>query len=217
MDGFEKYESAAARAAPEEKPVAATNEGKSLTDIVEQITHAGSSEAAVTVGEILESVGQSSFGPMLLVPGLVVLSPLSGIPGLPTLGAIIVLLIAGQLLLGRRCFWVPDFIRRRSISRERMVSAGRFLMPVARFMDRLVKPRLTFLTRKPFDYTIAIACVLLALVMPPLEAILFANSLTAAAISAYGLGLVASDGFLVLLASALTAASFWFLIAGVLL
>lgn len=217
MDGFDRSESGPTQVTPGEKAVAATDEGKSLTDVVERITRAGNGDETVTIGEILESVGQSSFGPMLLVPGLVVLSPLSGIPGLPTLGGIVVLLIAGQLLMGRRCFWLPELIRRRSVSRERMARAGGFLMPVARFMDRLVKPRLTFLTRKPFDYGIAIACVLIALVMPPLEAILFANSLAAAAISAYGLGLVASDGFLVLLAFALTAASFWFLITGVLL
>ena len=43
--------------------------------------------------------------------------------------------------------------------------------------------------------------------MPPLEAIIFANVLTAAAISAFGLALVADDGLLAALAFALTGGS----------
>jgi hypothetical protein len=190
---------------------------KTLAEVVDQIITAGNRQDAVTVADILDSVGQRSFGPVLLVPGLIVLSPISGIPGVPTLGGIAVLLVAVQLLIGRECFWVPEFIMRRSVTRERLNSAGKLLMPMARFVDKLVKPRLAFLTRRPFNYVIAGTCVVIALVMPPLEAIPFANVVTAAAITAFGLALVAYDGALVLLAFALTAASFYFLVSNLLL
>jgi hypothetical protein len=190
---------------------------KTLAEVVDQIITAGNRQDAVTVADILDSVGQRSFGPVLLVPGLIVLSPISGIPGVPTLGGIAVLLVAVQLLIGRECFWVPEFIMRRSVTRERLNSAGKLLMPMARFVDKLVKPRLAFLTRRPFNYVIAATCVVIALVMPPLEAIPFANVVTAAAITAFGLALVAYDGALVLLAFALTAASFYFLVSNLLL
>lgn len=190
----------------------ADEDAKSLAQVVDEITGAGDGEGdEISVAEILRSVGQRSFGPMLLVPGLIVLSPISGIPGVPTLGGIVVLLIAGQLLIGRQCFWVPQFIQRRTVSRRRMRQAGRFLMAVARVVDKVVKPRLVFPVRRPFNYAVAAACVLIALVMPPLEAIPFANVVTAAAITAFGLALVAYDGVLALLAFALTGLSFWFL------
>jgi hypothetical protein len=149
---------------------------------------------------------------MLLVPGLIVLSPISGIPGVPTLGAIGILLIAGQMLLGRKSFWVPEFLRRRKIARARVLKARGLLMAIARGVDRVVKPRLSILTRGPFAFLIAAICVLIGLIMPPLEAILFANVATSAAVSAFGLALVAHDGVLATLAMGLTLASFWWAI-----
>lgn len=192
-------------------------DAKTLGEIVDEITHAGVDERTVRVQEILEAVGQRSFGPLLLVPGLIILSPISGIPGASTLGGLTVLLIAGQMLIGRDHFWVPQFILRRKISRRRMSKAGKFLMPVARFVDRLVKPRLSFLTQQPFNYLIAATCCVIAAMMPLLEAIPFTSSIASAGITAFGLSLVAYDGVLVLLAFALTTATFYFLITALLL
>jgi hypothetical protein len=182
----------------------ANTQVQSLAEVVERITEAGDGDGPISVQEIVESVGQRSFGALLLVPGLIVLSPISGIPGVPTLGGIAVLLIAGQMLIGRESFWLPGFIVRRTITRERMGKGRGFLLPVARFVDRVIRPRLTRLTKAPFSYVIAATCVLIALVMPPLEAILFANVATAAAISAFGLSLVAHDGLLALVAFGFT-------------
>jgi hypothetical protein len=53
---------------------------------------------------MLKTVGQRSFGSLLLLPGLMALSPLSGLPGMPTLFGVMVLLITGQLLIGRNEF-----------------------------------------------------------------------------------------------------------------
>lgn len=195
-----------------------TEEGaKTLSEIVDEITNAGEDAQEIQVRDILEAVGQRSFGPLLLVPGLIVLSPISGIPGVPTLGGLTVLLISGQLLIGRDHFWVPQFILRRKISRNRMAKAGKFLMPVARFIDKMVKPRLVFLTQQPFNYLIAATCALIGVLMPPMEAIPFSSSIASAGVTAFGLSLVAYDGVLALLAFALTAATFYLLIAGLLM
>ena len=185
----------------------------SLAEVVDQVTNAGSPGEAILVDDIVEAVGRRSFGPLIVVPGLIVLSPLSGMPGVPTLGGIAVLLIAGQMLLGRESIWLPQFIRCRSVGRDRMAKAGRFLMPVARFVDRFTRRRLVWLTEKPWSALIAASCVLIALAMPPLEAIIFANALTAAAISAFGLALVANDGLIAGIAFALTLGSIGLLAA----
>ena len=187
----------------------------SLAEVVEQVTHSGEPGEPISVDEIIEAIGQRSFGPLIVVPGLIVLSPLSGMPGVPTLGGIAVLMIAGQMLLGRESPWLPELLRRRTISNDRMAKAGSFLMPVARFVDRFTGRRLVWLTRKPYSYLIAAACVLIALVMPPLEVIIFANVVTAAAISAFGLALVADDGLLAAVAFALTAGSIGLLVTTV--
>ncbi|WP_280569824.1 exopolysaccharide biosynthesis protein, partial [Chromohalobacter sp. 296-RDG] len=71
----------------------------------------------VQLDDMLMAVGQGSFGSLLLVPGVITLLPLVGdIPGVPTLMAIWVLLVAGQLLVGRRTFWLPRWLLKRSVS-----------------------------------------------------------------------------------------------------
>jgi hypothetical protein len=178
-----------------------------LAEVVDRVTNAGTPGEAVSVNDIMEAIGQRSFGPLIVVPGLIVLSPLSGIPGVPTLGGLAVLLIAGQMLLGRDSVWLPEFIRRRHFGRDRMTKAGRFLMPVARFVDRFTRRRVAWLTEGHWSSLIAACCVAIALLMPPLEAVPFANVLTAAAISAFGLALLTNDGVVAAVAFALTAGS----------
>lgn len=184
-------------------------ESESLVEVVQEITGAGDGEGPITVEEIVDAVGSRSFGALLLVPGLIVLSPISGIPGVPTLGAIAIFLVSVQMLLGRDSFWLPGFLLRRSVSRDRMEKGKRFLLPLARFVDRITGPRLPFLVAGPMAYGIALICILIALAMPPLEAILFANVLTSAAVSAFGLALVANDGLLALLALGFTGTGFY--------
>ncbi|WP_279633049.1 exopolysaccharide biosynthesis protein [Marilutibacter alkalisoli] len=172
-------------------------------------------DSRIEVSDMLGAVGQRSFGPMLLVPGLTVLSPLSAVPGLPTAMAIIVALVATQLLLQRRCFWLPGWVLRRSIDTRILLKALRALRPVARVADRMTRPRLQILagTDGITGYPVALLCLLIALTMPPLELIPFANSLAGAALTIFGLALITRDGLLVLLAGAVCAAIVW-LVAG---
>jgi hypothetical protein len=178
-----------------------------LAEVVERVTNAGTPGEPISVDDIVAAIGQRSFGPLIVVPGLIVLSPLSGVPGVPTLGGVAVLLIAAQMLVGRENVWLPGFIRRRHIGRERIAKAGRFLMPAARFVDRFSRRRLAWLTERGWASVIAASCLAIALLMPPLEAVPFANVLTAAAVSAFGLALVTSDGVVAGIAFLLTAAS----------
>jgi hypothetical protein len=194
------------RRPPREEQVGEDQGMDNLVEVVETLASADErDDGEITVRSIFDTVGRRSFGPLLLVPGLIVLSPISGIPGIPTLGGIAVLLIAGQMLIGRETVWLPDFILDRTVTREKMDKAKGFLLPIARVVDRLTGRRLPFLTTPPWAYVIAATCVLIAVLMPPLEAILFANVVTAAAISAFGLALVADDGVLAIVAFILTA------------
>jgi hypothetical protein len=177
----------------------ANSQPKNLVELLESLIRAerASSGAKVSVGELLDAVGQRSFGPLLLVPGLLVASPLSGIPGVPTMAAIFVLVIATQLLLGRECFWLPTWILKREISQSKVDKALRFLQRPARVVDKCSSERLVILTRGPAVYLIGAVCMLLAIAMPPLELIPFASSVIGAVLSSFGLALIARDGLLV--------------------
>lgn len=174
-----------------------------LEKLLDRLGEAGEGCERVSLGAMLNAAGRRSFGPLLLVPGLIVLSPLSGVPGVSTTAAVVVLLIAGQLLLGRTYFWLPRSLLRRSAPQAKFERALRFLRPGAQLVDKLVRPRLIMLTHGAALYAIAAVCVVIAITMPPLEIVPFANTTSGAALTAFGLALIAHDGLFVLLGLAL--------------
>ena len=62
----------------------------------------------VSVREMLNAVGRRSYGPILLLLGFIAISPLTIIPGTSWLVALVILLIAGQIVLGRA--FRPPFV-----------------------------------------------------------------------------------------------------------
>jgi hypothetical protein len=171
-----------------------------LEGMLDQMGRASDGSGPVSVKELLDTIGQRSFGPFLLVPALIAFTPLGGIPGLPTVLAVVVIVIAGQLLIGMKRFWLPSIILRRSIKRQRLRTSITYLQPVARAVDKVIGPRLVWLTRGRFAHVAAALCVLVALTIPPLEVVPFAGAVPWAAIAALGLALIAHDGVLVLIA-----------------
>ncbi len=159
----------------------------------------------VSIKTMLEATGSRSFAPALLVAGLIMFSPLSGIPGLPTTAAILVLLIASQMLLRRDHFWLPNAIERRSLSRQKLETLLRWCYPVAGFIDRFLKPRLTLLTEGLGTVVIAIAGILVALSVPPMEIFPFLATTAGAVLIALALSLIARDGVFALAALGLVA------------
>lgn len=181
----------------------------SFEQLLDRIEEAGANEDRVSLGAILEAVGRRSFGPLLLVAGLVTLAPFIGdIPGVPTLMGVFVGLTAGQLLFQREQFWLPRWLLRRSVARDKLVEALNWLRRPARFLDHLLRPRLTMLIQGASIYVIAIACIAIAAAMPVLEFVPFSASGAGAALTAFGLSLIARDGFLALLALMVTAGTF---------
>ncbi len=171
-----------------------------LQGMLERLAEAEGDSERVSIADIAETVGRRSFGPLLLCSGLIAISPLSGIPGMPTTVAVMVILVAGQILLGRENFWLPQWILNRSIPRQRLEQALAFLRPPSRFIDRILRPRLALFTRHPATRVIAAASLVVALMMPPMEFVPFAAALAGTVLSAFGLALIAHDGLLALLA-----------------
>lgn len=85
-----------------------------LEQLLDLIDKAADDLDRVSLGMIVEAVGSRSFGPLLLMVGVTLASPLSGIPGMPTTMGMLVLLIAVQLLFGRQHFWLPRWLLKRS-------------------------------------------------------------------------------------------------------
>lgn len=192
------------------------SEIRSLEQLLDRIRDIDKEKDPVRLDAILQAIGRRSFGPIILLTGLITLAPLIGdIPGVPTLMALLVLLTGGQLLLGRKTFWLPGFLLKRSVERARLHRILDRLGKPVRFIDRFLHPRLEVITRGNGALVIAVACVCIALTMPMLELIPFSANLAGAALTAFGLALIVRDGYLAVFALTVTAGTFWVIIANI--
>lgn len=157
----------------------------------------------VKVGDMVGAFGTRSYGPFLIVPALLEISPIGAVPGVPTVLATMVVLFAAQMLFGAKRLWVPGFIERARFSARRLERGVHTLRPLARRVDGWFHGRLRRLTTGPFMRVAAAGCIALAVTVPLLEVVPFASSIPMAAIALFGLALLVGDGLLMLGACAL--------------
>ena len=179
-----------------------------LKELLERVCEAPAADGSVSLESILNVVGRRSFGPLLLLAGLVMVLPVIGdIPGVPVLMGLLVLLVAAQLLFRRKHIWLPRWLLKRSVTVEKLNKGVGWLQSPARFIDRFLRPRLTRLTSAAGQYVIAALCCVIALLTPVMEIVPLSANVAGAALTAFGLSLMAHDGLLALLASAFATAT----------
>jgi hypothetical protein len=172
-----------------------------IEDHLARVGEAAAGTDGISLGEILEATDTVSFGSLLLVAGLVTLAPVIGdIPGVPTTMGVFVILTSGQLLVGRETMWLPGWLRDRSVKTSSLERALRWLRPVARTIDRVLRPRLEVFVRGIATYVIAVITLLVGAAMPVMEFVPFSANAAGIVLTAFGLALTARDGILALLA-----------------
>ena len=186
-----------------------TREATNLTELIHTMERMERENAQVSVDDVVHAVGRRSFGPLLLLAGLITLAPIIGdIPGMPTLMAALVLLTSVQLLIGRATFWLPGWLLNRSLSRHKFDKGLHYMKKPASWIDGLLGVRLAWMTGYIGIRVTAFACLLVALAMPPMEFIPFSANGAGLALSLFGLGLVARDGLMLALGFLLTGVTF---------
>ncbi len=174
----------------------------SMEAVLDVMAGAGQ-DRKVYVGDMVDEIGGNAFGPLMLIPALVAVTPASGIPGLTATCGLIIALVAAQLVFRRKSLWLPGFLRNRSIERSKLETGRDWLSKPARFIDRITAKRLSFLVNPPFDVVPAFICLAIGLVMPFMEFIPFSGSIAAGAVGLFALSLVTEDGILALFGTVL--------------
>ncbi len=170
-----------------------------LEQVIDGVVELGDDQSKVSVGDIQRKIGQRSFGPFLFVPAIIEISPVGGIPGVPTMLALIVALFALQMLFGRDHFWIPGFLAHRSVSGKKLEKGLNKIRPAVRWLDKISRSRLPWATSSSFLRVIAVLCVVLATSVPPLELLPFASTAPFSAICLFGLGITTRDGAAIVL------------------
>ena len=150
----------------------------------------------VSFAEILRAMDQGGQPVLLLMPALILVSPLSGIPGLSSLGGLTVALIAAQMLLGRGTIWLPGFILRREFSTARLEWSISKLDGAAAFIDRKTVTRAEWVIGFPGRQLLLLICMVCGLIMPFFELIPFSATSLAIVISLMASALLVRDGLI---------------------
>lgn len=156
---------------------------------------------ALTVGTLVQEFGDSSFLPALIVPALLVVSPLSGIPLFSTLCGVMIAFISAQMILARNHLWLPQRLMGMGINRDRARTALKKLRRVSDWLDRNARSRMGLLTSAPARMALKLLCLLCGLTMPFLELVPFSSSLLGGAVVLMATALLARDGLFALAGS----------------
>lgn len=123
----------------------------SVGDILDCLDELADENEDVSAGQVMHAFGPRTFGPAIMVPALLEITPIGAIPGVPTFLASVIVLVAAQKMLGRRTLWLPGLIANRHVSAEKLAKSADKLRPLARFMDRHFHRRWQRVTHAPFS------------------------------------------------------------------
>ena len=182
-----------------------SEDGQTMGDMLDQLETVGQDDGEASLGDLVEAFGNRGHGPILMIPALLVLTPLGGIPLFPSVMAMVIILFSAQMLIGKNQISLPGFLGKRGVSSYRLTSAVGKARPAARRLDRWFHGRLPTLTRNSFVRGSAAVCVLLAASVPPLEVVPFSAAVPMAAIAIFGHALTVKDGVLMIAAFTVSA------------
>lgn len=164
----------------------------------------------VTLGAILDRLQRRGFGPFITVLSLLVILPTGAIPGMPALVGLAIILFAGQILAGKTRPWFPRRIREIALPAATLRKGLEHGRPWVRRLSRLVHRRLEPLADDPVaSRIVAAVAVVTALLLIVFGFIPFLPMVLGLNLAAFGLGLTARDGLLVIAGYGLFAGGLW--------
>jgi len=156
---------------------------------------AGLAEASgpdgLTLREIRDRLDERAFGLMILILAIPCLVP--ALYGVPQIVGIPILLLAGQMLVGRAEPWLPEAALKRTVSKAMLDRMADFATKRMGWFERLSRPRLTIFTTGIAERAAAIFMILatLTIILP------LTNTVPSVALSLLAVGLIQRDGLFV--------------------
>lgn len=145
----------------------------------------------VRLRDVVDVLGDRAYGILLLVLAVPNTVP-NPIPGLSGMLGVPLILVAGQLMLGRAQPWFPTILGERSMSAAAFRAVVEKIVPGLQRLERLLHPRFRWTCRPPFEQLLAAFCLVLGIVLAlPIP---LGNTPPALAISLIALGLIEHDG-----------------------
>jgi len=180
-----------------------------LQSVLDQVETTLDGSESVDLKTVVEAFGNRSFGPVMVLCGLCMMTPLGAIPGIPPAFGVIVIVFAVQLLFRRKTPWMPEVLRRVKIPSAKLSKVQNKVRPVLAKIDGIIRPRLQWATTGPMRVVVSIVAIILSLSFFVLGMVPFGVVAPAAIVLLLGLGITARDGVLTLLGLALSLGVFY--------
>ena len=148
----------------------------------------------VSIGDVFAAFGQRAYGPILFILALICFSPIGSIPGASIVTGTLIILTAVQYFFKSGEPWIPDFIRKRSVSANKAKDSLKMTKPYLKKIDNVFKPRLEVMTRPPVNYIAMAILIVLSITMFPLAFVPYGVTPSSAAILLISIALVTKDG-----------------------
>lgn len=116
----------------------------------------------LSVGELMDSFHERGFGFFLFLIALPAALPLPAL-GINTIIALPLLLLTGQQMLGFHTIWLPERIRRKQMEKKTLHKVIDMGLPWTGRLEKLIKPRLAFMTQGIFSNLIGLVGFILSL------------------------------------------------------
>jgi hypothetical protein len=206
-----------ASASPGSCPSAASATGSVSTMLgdLQGVLSARADAEVVALRDLVAALEKNSFPVLLLLFSLLLVSPLSALPGATSLFGLTTAAIAAQQLVGRRQVWLPAILLDRPLPARRTEQALHWLRRPVGWVEGRLRQRHRWVFVAPVAHAPMTLVLLAGLCAPLMEVIPASGTSVGAAISAYSAGLLARDGLFVLAGAGLAAVlpiSLWLLI-----
>lgn len=179
---------------PTTRPRVACSRYRSSSHILHDIT--GFHGENISVRDLYAQLGDRGFGIMLLLFALPNSIPLP-LPGISTITGLPLIFFAAQLCAGRERVWLPAWVSDRQIPMTTLKLFIRKTLPWLVKLEKIVKPRLDFITTRRFERIVGGVILLLALLIAlPVP---FGNFPLGIAMTILALAITERDGILMII------------------
>jgi hypothetical protein len=176
-----------------------------VRDIVDRLEDCSQADT-VALDDLVKAFGTASFVSTMMVPALLVVSPLSGIPFFSSVCGLTIALIAAQMLFKRTHLYLPAALTRRTIEGDKLRPGLKKMRGFADFLDRHThKGRLRRLVGNGGRIVPQLLCLVAGLSMPLLELVPFSSSILGLSVLSSSIALLTRDGAFVLVGLAIMA------------
>lgn len=156
-------------------------------------------DARVTDGPVdgralFDALGHAALVPALILPALLIVSPLSAIPLFSSFCGLIIAFVAMQGAFGRTQPWLPGWLLNRHLPAQRTKNAVAVMRWLTGWLDRLAHQRLSLLVGGPMSRLLYLMCACAAACIPFLELLPMSSSTIGAGVLMIAVGILTRDG-----------------------